>query len=191
MRAALALALLLAGCAEEAPEKDAAPAPPVARPTLPPERIAPPADLGRGEVVTELLPIPEIEGVPMAPGQWIERDDGDGLHALYGRPAVGAVFSIRCDRSAGDIVLRRSGERGANLTILTDRGTNLFGALSSGAEPATIARFRATFPWFADTLAKARGRIGVRVETGVPLVVPAHPAIGRVIAQCTRWASRG
>ena len=190
-RAALVLTLLLAACADEAPENKTVAPPPIARPTLPPERIAPPEDLARGGVVTELLPIPEIEGLPTAPGTWVEREEDSGLAALYGRPQAGAVFSIRCDRSAGDIVIRRSGERGANLTLLTDRGTNLFGALSTGEQPMTTARFRATFPWFEDTLAKAEGRIGVRVEKGVPLVIPADPAIGRVVADCTRWASRG
>lgn len=192
MRHAILLTLLLAACADEAPKQE--PTPPVTtapRSTAPPERVAPPENLPRGGVVTELLPIPEIEGLPTAPGSWVERDGGEGLVALYGQPRSGAVFSIRCDRSTGDIVIRRSGERGADVTLLTDRGTNLFGALSTGEQPATTARFRATFPWFEDTLAKAEGRIGVRVEKGVPLVIPAHPAIGRVLADCTRWQSRG
>lgn len=192
MRRALFFTLLLAACADETPKQEPTPAPTsTPRTTTPPERIAPPVDLPRGGVVTELLPIPEIEGLPQAPGVWVERETEGGLAALYGQPQAGAVFSIRCDRSAGDIVIRRSGERGADLTLLTDRGTNLFGALSTGEQPATTARFRATFPWFEDTLSKAEGRIGVRVEKGVPLVIPAHPAIGRVVADCTRWQSRG
>lgn len=187
MRAVLALTLLLTACAGEAPENEAVPAPPVATPSLPPERIAPPEDLAAGGVATELLPIPEIEGIAIAPGRWVERETEAGLAALYGRER--ALFSLRCDTASGDIVIARRGESGSSLTLLTDRGTNLFSAV--GGQGGTTARFRATFPWFADTLAKAAGRIGVRVEQGVPLVVPADPAIGRVVAECTRWASRG
>jgi len=182
---ALMLLALLTACGGPAKEEKKTAAP--STPAAPPEHVEPAIAVARDQVATEQSMIPEIAGLPIAPGRWIVRQEEAGLAALYGQPETGAVLSFRCDQPAKQIIIRRSGLSGANITILTDRGINLFEAdKPDEGLRATIARFPSNFPWFRDVLAQATGDFGVRVDGGEPLVVPADGALAQVVNNCPK-----
>lgn len=182
---ALTLLALLTACGGPVEEENKTVAP--SAPAAPPEHVAPAIAVARDEVATEQSMIPEIAGLPVAPGRWIVRQEAVGLAALYGQPETGAVLSFRCDQPAKQIIIRRSGVSGAKLTILTDRGINLFEADKPDENlRATIARFPSNFPWFRDVLAHATGDFGVRVDGGELLVVPADGALAQVVNNCPK-----
>ena len=177
-----ALAAMIAGCgdSDDKPASvplDAAP-PPLA---APPARVGPAEPVARDEVATERVAVPELAGLAMAQGRWsYARDDRGAVARFAGQ------LSIRCLPGTLDIEIVRGGAAGRAITVLTDRGANLFDAqpMKVVSGDATVARFPANYPWFDDVLAKATGRIGIRIDAGAPLVVPADPAIARVIGGC-------
>lgn len=173
------LAATIAGCGDgDDRAADKARAPPRA---APPERAGPAQPLERGEVLTERMTVPELEGLPVAAGQWTYAEDSRGRVTRFARQ-----LSIRCLPATLEIEIVRGGATGRSLTVLTDRGVNLFDAYPMKAQggDATMARFPASYAWFEDALAPAEGIIGVRIDDGVPLAVPADPTIARVIGGC-------
>lgn len=95
---ALALTFTIAACVP-APDSTPAPAPaPTPVQTTPP---APPP---------QAPPVENWIDQPRTPGDWSYRGDTNGGMALYGENASETRFSIRCDRSANQIILTRAGQ---------------------------------------------------------------------------------
>ena len=175
MRRALLLLFLATAACHKQPEPS--------NEAVPLEHVAPSPDdaqdrPGRDGISTERSNIPEIAGLPVADGRWTLVDGPEARFGLGGAPD----FTIGCDKAARMIVLTRVGMNGDTIQILTDRGASRFDAQNN--DNKAVARFAAGYPWFKDVLAKADGAIGVRVEDGVPLVLPVDPLIGQVIAAC-------
>ncbi|WP_414899799.1 hypothetical protein ACMT1E_09150 [Sphingomonas flavalba] len=176
MRHAPFLLLLLAAAACQKQPEPANQAVPLEEATPLPDAMQ--EEPGRDGIATERGNIPEIAGLAVADGRWTLTDGPAARFGLGGEP----VFSIACDKAMRMIVMTRAGVNGTALQLLTERGATRFDAQTAGDD--TVARFAAGYPWFKDVLAKAGGAIGVRVEDGIPLVLPADPLIGEVVAGC-------
>ena len=109
---------------------------------------------------------------PLSPGQWSYVATLGGSEARFG-----STFSIRCDRIARQVVLRRIGPvvltPSSAMTITTDLGVRTLppnGVVANGDD-------------VLDAIAFSRGRFIVD-GGGVRLVLPASPEAARSIEDC-------
>ncbi len=123
--------------------------------------------------------------IPLTPGNWVYRAEGQGSVALFG-PATGeAAFAVRCDRSSRQIILSRHGSTSGNMMTIRTSYTARNFPLSVQAGPPP----QATTPLFAndrflDGMAFSRGRFTVEVPGTPMLVIPAWPEPARVVEDC-------
>ena len=110
--------------------------------------------------------------VPLSPGQWSYVATLGGSEARFG-----STFSIRCDRIARQVVLRRIGPvvltPSSAMTITTDLGVRTLppnGVVANGDD-------------VLDAIAFSRGRFIVD-GGGLRLVLPASPEAARSIEDC-------
>ena len=106
--------------------------------------------------------------MPLSPGQWSYSTSATGSEARFG-----AMFSIRCDRAARLVTLRRTDVAASAMTIGTD--------LSVRTLPADGVM--ATTDPILDAIAFSRGRFSVS-GGGSQLVLPASPEAARSIEDC-------
>ena len=106
--------------------------------------------------------------VPLTPGQWIYAASASGSEARYG-----ASFSIRCDRLARRVTLRRPDAAPTALTIGTDLSVRAVAADGVVAGNDSLL----------DAIAFSRGRFIV-ISGGARLVLPASPEAARSIEDC-------
>jgi hypothetical protein len=175
-----ALALGLAACSRQPAHNQATPSPtPSTAPT-----IAVTAATG-----SAALPAPELAGIATARGSWKIQASGDGDQAVFGIDGHPSLFALRCDAGTRQIVFTRaaSGAPKTMQIVATD------GAATFPAEPAGTGRVRAsdfvTDTFLTQVLATASGRIGVKLDDGPTLAMPADPVIGQTIKRCA--APRG
>lgn len=166
MRRALTLALtvVLAACV---PQREAPPPPPVV--TSAPTPV--PA-----------LPLPQgpWEDRPLTPGTWRYAPVAGGSEARFGAPGV-ERFSIRCDRSAGRIVLTRPAATGRAMTVRTTSTTRAVAAQPlAGAVTAALAPNDPLL----DAIGFSRGRFAVETPGAPGLVLPAWAEVLRVTEDC-------
>ena len=106
--------------------------------------------------------------VPLSSGQWSYSASATGSEAR-----LGAMFSIRCDRSARLVTLRRTDVAASALTIGTDLSVR---TLPADGVMAITDRV-------LDAIAFSRGRFIVD-GGGSRLVLPASPEVARSIEDC-------
>jgi len=106
--------------------------------------------------------------VPLSPGQWSYSASATGSEARFG-----AMFSIRCNRAARLVTLRRTDVAASALTIGTDLSLR---TLPADGVTATTDRV-------LDAIAFSRGRFIVD-GGGSRLVLPASPEAARSIEDC-------
>jgi hypothetical protein len=184
-RLAAAIVLIaLAGCHRGQPANEAAPAD-VAN-LADARRIPAPAN----DVGSAALPAPELQGVATAQGRGRFQISADGDQAIFGMPGEAAAFTLRCDAARGRMVFSRAaaGEAGDTLQIIAADGAATFPAKADGHGRIRASDFvRDTF--LTQVLAKAEGRIGVRIGAGRTLAMPSDAVIGQTIKRCA--APRG
>lgn len=161
---AIALSLLIAGCAAPPrPAVTAAPAPPP-----PPAPAPPPVDT-------------DWRDLPLSAGGW-SYTAGVSSSASFGAVAAPALV-IHCDKAARRIRFTLPGPVGpATLTITTSYAARDL-PLAAGAAGAPEASLPAADP-FLDRIAFSRGRVSYAVPGRPLLMVPAWAEPARVIEDC-------
>lgn len=160
-----ALALALAGCA--------APPPPVAPPPPPPAPAPPPRPVASAPV--------DWRDAPLAPGAWALSILGPVSTARYG----GAITIACRHHGAVDITLPGPATSPApHFTIITSsRSADLTGAGTGPNDGPPVLTLAARDP-LLDAIAFSRGRFVVEAEGRARLILPADPAISRVVEDC-------
>ena len=166
---ATALAVLSA-CA--APRK---PPPPLAAPPPRPAPLPPP-------------PPPPIDwrDAPATPGTWSYRFDLTAPAAEFGSTPGQPLLSLRCERPAGVIRLRRAGAATGplQLTITTTSARRAFTVSPEPAEPPAVALAIPARDPILDAMVFSRGRFMIEVPGLPTLYVPAWPEVARVVEDC-------
>ncbi|NJC34257.1 hypothetical protein GGR88_001731 [Sphingomonas jejuensis] len=179
------LALLAVAACERQPEPQAnfslEPAAPPA-PTAPPEAIGN-TDVGRDDVALERTMIPELDGVATSRGTWTRTGSQTRFVGTDG-----VALTLACDE--GDMLIlfrpaRPPAEAEQTLTLLTERGANLFTATRPASDPSVVtARFTAQLPFFRDALGSGGDVIGVVLGTRRAVAIPSDASIGDIIRAC-------
>lgn len=164
-----------------------APAVPTTAPTpqpIPASAVADPAPAGS--------PPPAYRGDwrdwPLTPGDWVYRQDARGSIALFGVPGEDAVFTIRCDRLAGQLFVSRKGAAPGNapMIIRTSSTLRTLATRPTGADPAYMAASLYARDPLLDAMGFSRGRFVIEQATLPVLVIPAWAEILRVSEDCRR-----
>jgi hypothetical protein len=156
-------ALLLSGCIPNSAPPAPPPAPvPVPRPV--PAPPPPPAST-------------DWRDWPITPGTWSYRSENNGSVASFGQAGAAPVLTLRCNRSANQVVLARAGSAAASLTVRTSTLTRALPA------PGGVAPLGARDP-LLDAIGFSRGRFVVEAPPLGPAVVPAWAEILRVVEDC-------
>ncbi|HEY0445353.1 MAG TPA: hypothetical protein VGD19_02760 [Allosphingosinicella sp.] len=168
--------MVLAGVAALAacvPQRQAPPPPPSQpRPVVPARPAPPPPPVDWGDL-------------PLSPGGWSYRSDGNGSQALFGPAGGEAAFAVRCDRAARQVVLARQGSSSrAPMTVRTSFAARAFPVVVDADPRPTLTARLAASDRFLDGIAFSRGRFTVETP-GLPmLVIPAWPEPARVVEDC-------
>ena len=172
--ARLFLVTLLLGVAACAPKREPAPeqsaeTPPTSRPTVALPAPAPAA--------TEWLDL------PLAPGNWTYRDEGESSAALFGETAGIPGLVVRCVRASRQVLLSRTGTVTAtSITLDTSSGRRALPVAMTG-DRGVGARLAAG-DRVLDDMIFSRGRFAVTAPGAPQLVVPAGPEPARVVEDC-------
>ena len=204
--AALLGALLVSGCESvPAPPLVPTPAPPVV-PTRPlpvpssrqpsPAPSPPPAPM-----TTRLWPSPSTAApvdwrdAPLAAGAWHWARESGLSTARFGPAGQSPTLALRCDRAAGQVVLRlaaaslASGPAAAqvSMTIITSTLTRPLVATAAANDGSGAPMLSAALPAhdpLLDAMIFSRGRFRIEAEGLPPLTVPSWPEVARVVEDC-------
>jgi len=172
LRAALLLGsvAVAAGCV---PQQEPPPPRQVVRPAPPPVRNTPPP------------PRANWQDLPLTPGRWFYRNEGQSSLALFGPADSAASFTVRCDRARRQVTLSREGITAGNtMTVRTSYSARSL-PLSIQTEPLnSVFTILPASDRFLDGMAFSRGRFTVEVPGTPMLVVPAWPEPARVVEDC-------
>jgi hypothetical protein len=122
--------------------------------------------------------------LPLTGGSWVYSVAADRTQAMFGPPAGGALFVVRCDRARRQVSLWREGAAGGAMTVRTSAGARSL--------PVTLQSEPRPYVWSAlpasdrllDQIAFSRGRFTVEVPGTPMLVIPAWPEPARVVEDC-------
>ena len=168
------LALLAAGCVQQA----SAPAPATAPVTTPRPAPAPTAS-----PIT--APANWIDA-PQTPGDWHHRILNGQSTALFNDPGGAVRVMLACDLGRGTVSLGRAAEApgAVPMRIYTEaRNASLSAQPHAGTVPMVVAALPARDP-LLDAIAFSRGRFAVEVAGLQTLYLPSWPEITRVIEDC-------
>ncbi|MEH3101782.1 hypothetical protein [Sphingomonas adhaesiva] len=165
--AAIAAAILLAGC-------------------VPPPAAPPPAPAPSPTPVPTVAASAPVDWQDRAwtPGTWTYAQDARGSRALYGRPGEDAAVLVRCDRAARAIFLSRAGRSPAPFTIRTTSVTRAVAAQPTGAQPSYMAARFEVNDRLLDAMIFSRGRFTVEQPGTAPTVLPPWAELARVVEDC-------
>lgn len=123
---------------------------------------------------------------PVAPGDWVYRQDSRGSIAYYGVVGTDALLTLRCDKAAVQVYLskRDTGGTGAAVTVRTTSAVRALTTQPTGNGQPYVAVALGARDGLLDAIAFSRGRFVVEQAGQAPLVVPAWAEIGRVIEDC-------
>jgi hypothetical protein len=174
-RAALLFGVLtVAGCV---PKREAPPTPaPQPRPVqTPAPRPQPPA------------PPPRVDwpDMPLTPGGWVYRNQGNSSQALFGPAGGEAAFIVRCDRVRREVSLWRQGTTSGNMMTVRNSASARNLPLSVQAQPTPyVWSALPASDRFLDATVFSRGRFAVEVPGTPMLVIPSWPEPARVLEDC-------
>lgn len=156
-----------------------------------PQNMAPPLAAPRP---VSTAPSPRSPAAPvdwhdaaLSPGEWSWAGSATGSTASYGEAGRAPLVQIYCSRGAVAVFVpgNPAGGNGgkALMTISTATTTrNLTAQAGSGGHVVSLG---ARDP-LLDAMAFSRGRLAVEVAGQPALVLPADPAIGRVVEDCRK-----
>lgn len=167
---ASALAVLSACAAPRKPPPPIAAPPPRPAPLLPPPP-PPPADW---------------RDAPATPGTWTYRFDPAASTAEFGSTPGQPLLSLRCERAAGVVRLRRAGSATGPLplTITTTSVRRSFTLAPEQGNPPAVALAIPARDSILDAMAFSRGRFMIEVPGLPTLYLPAWPEVARVVEDC-------
>ena len=153
-------------------------------PPPPPRQVEPPAP---PSVRATPPPPPQAnwQDLPLAPGRWFYRSEGQNSLASFGPSENSASFTVRCDRSLRQVTLSREGITTGNM--LTVRTSYSARSLPLSIQTAPLNSVFTNLPAsdrFLDGMAFSRGRFTVEVPGMPMLVIPAWPEPARVVEDC-------
>ncbi len=156
--------------------------------SAPPTPVQPPLLSPRAPALPAAAPQQDWRDVPLSPGRWTWRGGaGQTSIAQFGVAGQAAVFALRCDATAHNVVLSRAGSLVvpvATMTVTTSFGPFSLNVGNGGGQPpAIVAQATARDPRL-DQMAFSRGRFLVDVASQPRLVLPAWPEVARVIEDC-------
>lgn len=175
----LRAALLLGSVAVAAacvPRREPPPPPsgPIVRPAAPPVRTTPPPP-----------PQANWQDLPLTPGRWSYRSEGQSSLASFGPGDGAASFTVRCDRSRRQVTLSRPGiTTGNSMTVRTSYSARSLPLASQPGPPNSVFASLPASDRFLDGMAFSRGRFTVEVSGTPMLVIPAWPEPARVVEDC-------
>ncbi len=174
VRAALLLGTIATAVAC-VPRREPPPPPEPQRPIARPPVQAPPPPPPRAD----------WRDIPLTPGTWSYRNEGQVSFAMFGPAASQPAFIIRCDHAARDLRLSRQGSAAANgLTIRTSYSARTFPVTVQAQALPYLSAVLPANDRFLDGIAFSRGRFTVEVP-GLPmLVLPAWAEPARVLEDC-------
>ena len=158
------------------PRREPPPPPPrpAARPAPPPVRTTPPPP-----------PQANWQDLPLSPGRWFYRTEGQRSLASFGPSQDAASFAVRCDLARRQIVLSRQGiTTGDVITVRTSYSARSLPLSVQTAPQNSVFTTLPASDSFLDGLAFSRGRFTVEVPGTPVLVIPAWPEPARVVEDC-------
>ncbi|QNE04003.1 hypothetical protein [Croceicoccus marinus] len=168
---------LAAACAPTRPAPAPVPAPaPTPAPTTTPAPVTPQHSIANWA------------DVPVTPGTWTYRADGDVTRALFGTTQGGAQFTMACEKGSRQIRLWRAGSPASaaqtGMTIATTSDTRTVpAAVQAGQMPQLVASL-SPGDSLIDAIVFSRGHFAVGVS-GLPLLVmPSWGEVARVAQDC-------
>ena len=176
--AALALTFGIAACV---PAPDSTPAPTPTRVTQAPAPAPAPA------------PVPTYDNwmdAPATPGNWSYSSQTGGTIAAFGASANEPLLTMRCDRSAGRIVLTRMGQPSRQstgqpgLVIRSETATRALPAQTATGQSAMLSAAVVARDPLLDAMALTKGRFAVETPGYPTLYLPAWAEVTRVIEDC-------
>ncbi len=167
--AALLSTILVAGCQGDPVRPASAPVPPPA-----PAPAPPPAPVSA-----------DWRDRPLDAGGWRYEAGSPLSFARYGAPGA-TEFALRCDATARQVTLMRSGAA-TEMVITTSSRTARFpaGAIQDQGKPMSAVILNAADS-FLDAMAFSRGRVKI-ASAGLPdIIVPSWAEITRAIEDCRK-----
>lgn len=156
--------------------------------TPPPPPAPQPAPSPKPLIVTPVLTSKEPTGEwidwPLAPGDWVYRQDERGSIALFGPVGANAVVTLRCDRARRTVYLAREGRSVGAIVVRTSSAMKEFAGAPTGGTPPYIATEITPTDSILDAMALSRGRIAINVAGHQPIAIPSWAEITRIVEDC-------
>jgi hypothetical protein len=163
----VAAALALSACSQQDDEDSAA------------------APMPTPALTTQALPTAAPDGTQLATGEWLVEEDAVGARATFREQGGADALALTCDRASRVVSLNRAGSASEPQRFRITIGAQLADVmLAPGSQlglTAQVDRAQPIFAAFADPAAV----IDIAGPGAVPLRLPGHPGIGRVLAACT------
>jgi hypothetical protein len=156
-------ATALAACSRQADEQAAAPTP---------------------SLTTQALPTQAADGTPLAAGEWLVEETGNGASARFREQGGADALVLVCDRANRALSLSRAGTvaqpQRFRITIGAQKADVM---MAPGGALGLAAQVDSTQPIFA-AFADPAAVIELTGPGAAALRLPGHPGISRVLAAC-------
>jgi hypothetical protein len=117
-------------------------------------------------------------------GNWVYSASASGSDARFMDASSREQLTIRCTRATRTVSLVKPAAAGTtNLAVWTSSSARTLPATFDAGTASATSQLPA-FDAFLDAIAYSRGRFGVAVPGGVPLVLPPWAEVGRVVEDC-------
>jgi hypothetical protein len=124
---------------------------------------------------------------PIAPGDWVYRQDDRGSIALFGDAGGDALVTLRCDVLRDRVYLtRKSAQAASNFTLRSSARLKSLAAVTTGGSLPYIAAEILPDDPILDALAYSRGRIALETDGELPVALPVWSEIGRIVEDCRK-----
>jgi hypothetical protein len=128
--------------------------------------------------------IADLSTTPASPGEWTYSQAADGSEAVFKDANSTPLLWLRCTRATREVsVARPAAAPTSTINIWTSTTIQSLPATYNSATGRVSVGKYAFEPLF-DAMAFSRGRIGVSVGGGAPVVVPPWEEVARVIEDC-------
>jgi hypothetical protein len=123
--------------------------------------------------------------LPLTPGRWSYRNEGQNSAASFGSAEGAGSFTVRCDRARRQVTLLRQGiTTGNTMTVRTSYSARNLPLSIQTEPPNSVFASLPASDRFLDGMAFSRGRFTVEVPGTPMLIIPAWPEPARVVEDC-------